>query len=145
MTSESEDEWVRGKSAEFEHFPLLTIDSDITEFDFSGVFDERPTVQCSQTRQLEATHFTLIEPVGPPSASLPPPSLPQQGAPAPRPAPVERTERPMPIAPRPPPVHHAPVEKKKQKDMFDLDELQASHEYEWRLTQERRSEVSDER
>jgi hypothetical protein len=156
LARDSEDEWVRRKAAEFQHFPQLTIDEDITEFDFSGVFSEKPmalpTISPAASGHRDAVHFTLRQMVKRPSDGLPPPKLaPQAPAPRPPPPPMERSVPPaLPnLAARPVPFQHAypppPQERsekatsnKPKKKLVTLDELQAEREAEFRPDTRRR-------
>jgi hypothetical protein len=94
LASNSEDEWVRRKASEFRNYPHLTVDEDISEFDFSGVFDENPTssatFQRTPSAQRNPVHFQLLMPMRTPSDQLPP--LQRPTAPRAQPLPVERLQ-----------------------------------------------------
>ena len=75
----SSDEWVKRKAQEFQHYPKITPPSDLDVIDFSPLSDSKPnaikTLQRTQSKRCDATHFKLKVEVRPPSAGLPPPTL----------------------------------------------------------------------
>jgi hypothetical protein len=95
LASDSEDEWVRRKAAEFRNFPELIVDDAIAEFDFSGVFPDKPTglltFQRGSSAQRNRVHFTLAVSEMAPSNLLPPVTWPQLPLPQP-----SATEWPQP-------------------------------------------------
>jgi hypothetical protein len=153
IASDSRDQWVRRKAAEFRTFPRLTVDDDISEFDFSGVFDDTqsilPTFQRDSPEQRGPVHFSMVRPVKAPSDELPP--IPRPMAPRALVPPPER------LPPRPIPAPRAMPErdvernrerekerereremKKNKKKVFSIEELQAERNADYRPDTKRR-------
>jgi hypothetical protein len=139
LARQAEDEWVRRKAAEFQNFPQLTIDEEVTELDFPGVFDDQPmVVPAAAPADPEEMHFTWREDVKPPSSELPPPRMPQktQQLPVQRPPPPARPLIAPPPVPPPRPPPWAPPEKdlkrSTKKKALSIEELQAERALDYR-------------
>jgi hypothetical protein len=139
VTRESQDDWVRRKAGEFENCPELSIDDDITELDFSGLSDDRPTaLLIGEDDQPESRHFSWKEVVRPPSTELPAPRLSQKSGPAVLAKPVT-TAAPIPqrlsVFPA---VLDSDGKNPAKKKMISLEELQADQDLDFRPRTDRR-------
>jgi hypothetical protein len=142
------DEWVHRKAKEFERFPVLTIDEEITELKFSGLFEDYPTaLNISEDTEPEIRHFSWKDEVKPPSYELPPPRLPQKSGPKTAPLPLSTStsiprSRPSSTFPFPPSssaITGKEKEKEKEKEIkqtkkkaVSLEELQSEQAEDYR-------------